>query len=93
LSATIAIMIGFTINYALNIKWVFSYRKYLERPLYEYILMAAISLFVSGLNIIGIWFLSEFVKVYYITSKIIISIFTFLIKFIVRKKILFQARN
>ncbi len=89
-SATISIVIGFTINYTLNINWVFKTRRYLSKPLYEYFLMIIISLIISGLNIVGIWLLSDLLNIYYLLSKVTTSLITFIIKFALRKKILFQ---
>jgi len=51
--------------------------------------MVLISLIISGVNIFGIWFLSEFLDLYYILSKIVTSLFTFGTKFLLRKKVLF----
>ena len=89
-SAVISITIGFTINYTLNINWVFKTRRYLSKPNYEYFLMVLISLIISCVHIAGIWLLSDLLNIYYLVSKIIISLITFIMKFILRKKILFQ---
>ncbi len=89
-SAFFALVIGFTINYFFNVRWVFDIRKYSNNPVYEYFLMALISGFVSSVNLLGIWFFTEFLQVYYILSKMIISFFTFVLKFVLRKKIVFQ---
>ena len=90
ISGLISISIAFSINYFLNIKWVFYDRKYIHKPFFEYFLMISISIMVSGFNIIGMWLFTEFLNVYYILSKIIISLITFIIKFILRKNILFN---
>ena len=78
LSASISIAIGFSMNYYLNVKWVFEQRKYFDKPIFEYFLMIVISVFVSGINITGIWLLSEYLQFYYLISKISISTFTLL---------------
>ena len=89
LSASISLAIGFSMNYYLNVKWVFIHRKYFDKPIFEYFLMIVISVFVSGINIAGIWLLSEYLQFYYLISKISISTFTLLVKFFLRKVVLF----
>ena len=89
LSASISLAIGFSMNYYLNVKWVFEQRKYFDKPIFEYFLMIVISVFVSGINITGIWILSEYLQFYYLISKISISTFTLLVKFFLRKVVLF----
>ena len=89
LSASISLAMGFSMNYYLNVKWVFEQRKYFDKPIFEYFLMIVISVFVSGINITGIWLLSEYLQFYYLISKISISTFTLLVKFFLRKVVLF----
>ena len=90
MSGLISILIAFSVNYFLNIRWVFKNRKYFHKPLFEYFIMILISIIVSGFNILGMWLLTEFLNVYYVLSKTIISLITFIIKFILRKNILFS---
>ena len=89
-SGLISILISFSVNYFLNTRWVFIDRKYLDKPFFEYFLMILISIMVSGFNILGMWLITEFLNIYYVLSKIIISPITFSIKFILRKNILFS---
>ena len=89
-SGLISILISFSVNYLLNTKWVFIDRKYLDKPFFEYFLMLLISIMVSGFNILGMWLITEFLNIYYVLSKITISLITFFIKFILRKNILFS---
>ena len=89
-SGLISILISFSVNYLLNTKWVFIDRKYLDKPFFEYFLMILISIMVSGFNILGMWLITEFLNIYYVLSKITISLITFFIKFILRKNILFS---
>ena len=90
ISASISLSLGFTFNYLLNTTWVFSFRKYADKPVYEYIIMALISVFVGGINILGIWILSEHLNFNYLLSKFFISFFTMVVKFILRRNILFR---
>ena len=88
-SASVSLGIAFSANYYLSIKWVFKSRKYFDKPIFEYFSMIAISVVVSGVNISGIWLLSEYLQFYYLISKISISTFTLLVKFFLRKVVLF----
>ena len=88
-SASISLGIAFSTNYYLSIKWVFESRKYFDKPIFEYFSMITISFVVSGINILGIWLLTEYLQFHYIISKISISFFTLFIKFFLRKIILF----
>ena len=89
-SASISTSIGFSINYYLNVKWVFNYRYYKERPAREYSYMILISLFVSIINIILVWFFTEFLLFFYMNSKFAASFLTFFIKFMLKKFFLFS---
>ena len=90
-SSIIAISFGFTINYLLNIRWVFENRIYRYKPIKEYTLMIIISLILSIVNIILMWILTYYLNIYYISSKLFASIITFLLKFTLRKEILFRG--
>ena len=92
MSGLISILIAFSVNYFLNIRWVFKNRNYFHKPLFEYFIMILISIIVSGFNILGMWLFTEFLNVYYVLSKTIISFITFIIKFILRKNILFSFK-
>ncbi len=89
-SAILSISISFFISYLISIKWIFKFRKYKNNPFFEYLLMILISIFISSLNIVCMWILSDLFNIYYIVSKVISSLFTFITKFIFRKKILFN---
>ena len=88
-SSIISIIIGFFVNYYININWVFKKRKYKENPYIEFKIMILISIFMALINILFLSLLIEIVKIYYIYSKILSSLFTFILKYILRKKILY----
>ena len=90
MSGLSSVFVAFSINYFLNITWVFKNRKYSDKPLFEYFLMIIISVVVSGFNVLGLWLFTELLHIYYVLSKIIISLITFIIKFFLRKNILFS---
>lgn len=89
-SAAIALFCGFSINYFLNISWVFKTRTYFNKPVLEYNLMVLISLFTSFLNFCLILIFTEIFFLFYINSKILSSIITFFLKFILKKYFLFN---
>ena len=89
-SAAIALFCGFSINYLLNISWVFKNRTYFNKPVLEYNLMVLISLFTSFLNFCLILIFTEIFFLFYISSKILSSIITFFLKFVLKKYFLFN---
>ena len=89
-SSYISIIIGFTLNYFLNTRWVFNKRKYKQKPLFEYAIMVIISLLIGLINIFFIWLITHIGAIYYLFSKILASAITFIIKFYFRKIILFK---
>ncbi len=92
ISALLAVSAGFTINYILNIKWVFKNRRFKKNIILEYNLMVLISIGTSLINIILIWILTDLLLIYYILSKFIASIFSFILKFSLKRNFLFSHR-
>ena len=92
ISALVAVSIGFTTNYILNIKWVFKNRRFKKNIILEYNLMVLISIGTSVINIVLIWILTDLLIIHYILSKFIASIFSFLLKFSLKRSFLFSHR-
>tara|TARA_B100000676_G_scaffold194184_1_gene190867 strand:- start:1022 stop:1300 length:279 start_codon:yes stop_codon:yes gene_type:complete len=90
LSALMAVSIGFSINYILNVNWVFKKRTFKENPILEYNFMVLISVGTSAFNIILVWLLTDFFFIYYVLSKFIASLISFLLKFLIKKRFLFS---
>ncbi len=90
LSALIAVSIGFSINYILNVNWVFKKRTFRENPILEYNFMVLISVGTSAFNIMFVWLLTDFFFIYYVFSKFIASVISFILKFLIKKRILFS---
>ena len=90
LSAVVAVSIGFTVNYFINIKWVFKNRRYKKNPFLEYNYMVLISFGTSLINLLLFWILTDILIIYYLLSKLIASIFTFIMKFFIKRIILFS---
>ncbi len=91
-SAALAVTVGFSINYIINIKWVFQNRRFEDNPFLEYNYMVIISIVTSLVNLLFVWILTEFFIIYYVLSKLIASIFSFLLKFLIKRKFLFSHK-
>ena len=88
-SASIAFILGATVSYILNIKWVFDQRTFSDRRL-EALLFFSIGIAGLFLNHYCIQFFTETVKLHYLGSKVISTIAVFAVNFIARKYILFR---
>jgi len=91
-SSIISLIAGFLTNYYLNNTWVFKKRKYKKNKLKEVKIMVLISIIISGLNILGITLLIEITKIRALNSKLIASFITFILKYYLRKKILYSVK-
>jgi putative flippase GtrA len=89
LSATISFLLGLIINYIISINWVFSKRT-LRNVKHEFFIFTVIGIIGLFFNNIIIWFFTEFIKVFYLYSKIIAAIIVLLWNFFARKLILFS---
>lgn len=89
ISAPIAFILGLITNYILSIVWVFKKRKFRKKS-FEFGIFGLIGIVGVGFNELFIWFFTEYVHLYYLTSKIISTGFVFLWNFFVRKSVLFR---
>ena len=89
ISAPIAFILGLITNYILSIVWVFKKRKFRNKS-FEFGMFGLIGIVGVGLNELFIWYFTEYVHLYYLTSKIISTGFVFLWNFFVRKSMLFR---
>jgi len=89
ISAPIAFILGLVTNYILSIVWVFNKRKFKNKS-FEFWIFTFIGIVGVGLNEFFIWFFTEYVHLYYLTSKILSTGFVFLWNFYVRKFTLFR---
>ena len=88
-SAAIAFLLGAAVSYLLNVAWVFDGRIFKNRYLEASIFL---SIVITGLfvNHYCILFFTESVKLHYLTSKFISTIFVGWLNFSSRKYILFR---
>ncbi len=88
ISVAVAYLLGLITIYILSIKWVFSKRKF-KNYYSELAVFALIESAALGLNLVFIWLLTEKADIYYLKSKIISTMFVFVINFLAKKYILF----
>ena len=87
-SASVAFIIGLTTNYSLSVLWVFDERR-LESQNIEFSINAVIALTGLVLNLLIIWFLTEYVKIHYGYSKLVSTGIVFWWNFLMKRQILF----
>jgi putative flippase GtrA len=88
-SAGIAFINGLTVNYFLSVKWVFNERS-MGNKYTEFFLFAFIGIVGLALNEFILWIFTDFLKIYYLISKIITAVIVYLWNFFVRKFLLFN---
>lgn len=91
LSATISFVAGLVVNYVLSKLWVFTQSTYSNKRM-EFLLFAVIGVIGLGINNVSIWLLSDVLGLWYIFSKAITTIATYLWNFFARKYLLFNKQ-
>lgn len=89
ISASIAFILGLITNYLLSISWVFNKRTMGSRKL-EFGVFTLIGIVGLGLNAVLIWFFTEYLHIYYMSSKIISAAIILFWNFSARKFMLFR---
>lgn len=88
-SATLSFVVGLVVNYLLSKVWVFTQSTYSNKRV-EFLLFAVIGVIGLGINNVSIWFLSDVIGLWYMLSKAITTVVTYLWNFFARKYILFN---
>jgi len=88
-SSAFGFIFGLITNYLLSVHWVFSTRS-IKNKTHEFFMFAMIGLVGLAITVTTLWFLTEKLKVYYIFSKVIVTILTLLWNYLARKKVLFK---
>lgn len=88
ISATIAFIIGVSINYILSIKWVFDHRKF-TNVYHEILTFLLISFIGLVLNNFILWMLTENFLIFYLYSKAIATLMVFMWNYFAKKIIIF----
>lgn len=88
-SATISFVAGLIVNYLLSKVWVFTRSTIAKREL-EFLIFAVIGIIGLLINNLFLWLLTNVIGLWYMLSKVLVTIITYLWNFFVRKLILFR---
>lgn len=88
-SATISFVAGLIVNYLLSKVWVFTRSTIAKREL-EFLIFAVIGIIGLLINNLFLWLLTNVIGLWYMFSKVLVTIITYLWNFFVRKLILFR---
>ena len=89
IAAGVGFIFGLGINYFLSIRWIFNKRS-INNQLFEFIIFAIIGIVGLGLNELFLWILTELFFIYYLFSKLIVSLALYTWNFYARKLLLFN---
>ena len=90
LSATISLIAGLIVNYAISTRWIFRHSK-LDNRLMEFIIYSLIGVIGLLINNIILYLLTDFFHIHYMLSKLITAAIVMGWNFIGRKIILFKS--
>lgn len=88
ISAIFAYILGLIVNYVMSVVWVF-HKKKLKRKAIEFIIFTLIGLLGMGLNEFFLWLFTDVLHLYYMISRLISAVIGFILKYVLRKWILF----
>ena len=84
ISNIFAFIFGLVVNYCLSKKIVFTNDNSISK-IFEFIMYAIIGVFGLGIDTLMLWIFTDKLKIYYMLSKIISTMITFVWNFIARK--------
>lgn len=84
----LAFLVGILVNYRLSIHWVFHYRV-VRQPSLEFVIFVLTGVFTLGLSLGLMALLVEKFNLYYLMAKFIVTSFTFIANFSLRRTLLF----
>ncbi len=88
-SAALSFLLGLIVNYHLSKMWVFD-KTLIQNRFAEFGIFALIGLVGLLINELSIWFLTEKLHVYYLSSKVFTASIVLLWNFFLRKLVLFK---
>ena len=91
ISAFFSFLLGMLTIYYLSIIWVFEHRAFPQRKI-ELPIFLLIGIVGLIINQIGMYFITEFADVFYMISKIIVTVIVFAWNFLARKVFLFTKK-
>jgi len=86
-SSVISFILGATLNYGLCILWIFDISRISNR-LHEFGYYLLITLAVLAVNTMLMWVLTSLLGFYFVTSKLVAVIVTYVLNFSLRKALL-----
>lgn len=92
ISATIAFIIGLSVNYLVSTLWIFQKGKVKNRYV-EFLFFTLIGVVGLGLNELIMYVFTDLMDVHYLLSKIISTVLVFLWNFLARKYMLFNPKK
>jgi putative flippase GtrA len=87
-----AVSAGMVTSYLFCIKWVFLARRY-NRVVYEFPLFVLTSIACLVLNEVLLWGLVEIGRIYYVVSKVIVTLAIFIVNYMLKKWVLFNPQR
>ena len=90
-AATLSFTAGLVVNYLLSLIWVFEKSKHSRYV--EFAIFSGIGIAGLVINDLVIWSLTDKFGVYYMISKLVATVMTFLWNFSIRKFLLFSNRE
>ncbi len=90
ISGAISFLIGHLVNYILSITWVFSERKYNNKP-FEFTLFILIGIIGVLLNEVILWTFTDIIQFNYLVSKLFSIVIVYFVNFFVKYYLLFSV--
>ena len=81
---------GLIVSYTLNVKWVFSQRRFHHKQGHEFVYFTLIVFTGLAISEGVLWFATEATELHYTAAKIVSTLFVFLFNFVVKKWLLFS---
>jgi len=84
--------VGLIVSYTINVRWVFSYRRFGQTSGREFVFFAVIVLLGFGVSEVVLYVATEYGNMAYTTSKVVSTFFVFLFNYVTKKLFLFSPR-
>jgi putative flippase GtrA len=82
--------VGLVVSYTINIKWVFTHRRFRSQQGSEFVYFTTIVVVGLAISELVIWLATDFIDLPYQWSKIISTCFVFVFNFVAKKWLLFS---
>ncbi|MDR1879032.1 MAG: GtrA family protein [Bacteroidales bacterium] len=92
ISNTISFTLGLLVNYFISVLWVFNNSNVKNRKL-EFVLFAIIGIIGLGINDLALWIFTHGYGIFYLLSKVLAAMVSYLWNFLARKYFLFNNKK